>query len=75
MLVSLFSLQASAQTTTLRALSNGVRQLVEQERSCCAFLQFELHETADEVRLVVTVPPAAAEAVPDLLFELTRRHH
>jgi serine protease Do len=30
MLVSLFSLQASAQTTTLRALSNGVRQLVEQ---------------------------------------------
>jgi len=52
-----------------------VRQLVEQERRCCAFLQFELHETADEVRLVVTAPPAAAEAVPELLFELTGRHH
>jgi hypothetical protein len=52
-----------------------VRQLVEQEGACCAFLQFELHESADEVRLLVTAPPAAAEAVPDLLFELTGRHH
>ena len=51
-----------------------VRQLLEQERACCAFLQFELHESADEVRLLVTAPPAAAEAVPDLLFELTGRH-
>jgi hypothetical protein len=27
-----------------------VRQLVEQERTCCAFLQFDLHESADEVQ-------------------------
>jgi hypothetical protein len=36
-----------------------------------------LHEclqAADEVRLLVTAPPAAAEAVPDLLAELTGRH-
>lgn len=51
-----------------------VRQLVEQERACCAFLQFELQEDAQEVRLLVTVPPAAADAVPDLLAELTGRH-
>lgn len=50
-----------------------VRQLVEQERSCCAFLQFELQESADEVRLLVTAPPVAAEVVPDLLAELTGR--
>ncbi len=50
-----------------------VRRLVEQERSCCAFLQFELHEGTDEVRLLVTAPPAAADAVPDLFAELTGR--
>ena len=48
-----------------------VRQLVEQERTCCPFLQFDLQESAHEVRLLVTAPPAAAEAVPDLLAELT----
>ena len=51
-----------------------VRQLVEQERGCCAFLQFELHDDADEVRLLVTAPATAADAVPDLLAELTGRH-
>jgi hypothetical protein len=53
--------------------ASRVRRLVEQERTCCAFLQFELHEDADEVRLLVTAPAAAAEAVPDLLAELTGR--
>jgi hypothetical protein len=51
-----------------------VRDLVEKERRCCAFLQLELEENADAVRLVVTVPPEAAEAVPELLAELTGRH-
>lgn len=50
-----------------------VRRLVEQERTCCAFLEFELHENADEVRLLVTAPPRAADAVPDLWAELTGR--
>lgn len=54
--------------------ADRVRRLVEQERACCAFLQFELHDDADEVRLLVTAPPAAADAVPDLLAELTGRH-
>lgn len=48
-----------------------VRRLVEQERACCAFLEFDVQETPDEVRLLVTAPPAAADAVPDLLAELT----
>ena len=51
-----------------------VRRLVDHERRCCAFLQFELHEDANEVRLLVTAPPAAADAVPDLLAELTGQH-
>lgn len=54
--------------------ADRVRRLVEQERACCAFLQFELHDDADEVRLLVIAPPAAADAVPDLLAELTGRH-
>ena len=41
-----------------------VRRLVEQE----------LHEDADQVRLLVTAPAAAAEVVPELLAELTGRH-
>lgn len=48
-----------------------VRSLVEQERVCCAFLTFDLHETADEVQLLVTVPDAARDAIPELLRELT----
>lgn len=50
-----------------------VRRLVEQERACCAFLQFELREDVQEVRLLVTAPAAAVEAIPDLLAELTGR--
>jgi protein-S-isoprenylcysteine O-methyltransferase Ste14 len=51
-----------------------VRRLVEQERACCSFLKFELQENAQEVRLLVTAPPSAADVVPDLLAELTGRN-
>lgn len=50
-----------------------VRSLVEQERVCCAFLHFDLQESAREVRLLVTVPAGAANAIPELLAELTGR--
>jgi len=48
-----------------------VQALVEKERTCCAFLTFDLRETADEVHLIVTVPEVALGAVPELLRELT----
>ena len=51
--------------------ADRVRALVEKERTCCAFLEFELHEHADEVQLLVTVPPVAVTAIPELLAELT----
>jgi hypothetical protein len=48
-----------------------VQALVDKERACCAFLEFDVHVSADEVQLIVTVPPAALDAVPELLHELT----
>lgn len=71
---ALRSVERRGQTLDLRyapEAAQRVRRLVEQERACCAFLEFELHEDAEEVRLLVTAPPAAAEAVPELLAELT----
>ena len=48
-----------------------VRRFVDQERACCAFLGFELQERGTDVQVLVTVPPAARGAVPELLRELT----
>lgn len=45
-----------------------VRELVRNEQRCCAFLDFQLRETADEIRLTVTAPETAREAT-DTLFE------
>jgi hypothetical protein len=36
-----------------------VRQMVEQERECCAFLAFDLTEGTDAVRVTITAPEAA----------------
>jgi hypothetical protein len=55
------------------AAADRVRALVEQERACCAFLTFDLQDGPDDLRLLVTAPPAAAEVVPELLLELTGR--
>ena len=51
--------------------AHRVRALVEQERACCAFLTFEVHEHADEVQVLVTVPPEARAAIAEVLQELT----
>ena len=45
-----------------------VHEMVRNERTCCAFLAFELHETGNEIRLTVTAPETAREAA-DTLFE------
>ena len=45
-----------------------VHEMVRNERSCCAFLAFELREAGNEIRLTVTAPETAREAT-DTLFE------
>ena len=45
-----------------------VREMVEREQGCCAFLSFELSEHADAVRLSIAAPEAARDAA-DVLFE------
>ena len=45
-----------------------VHEMVRNERACCAFLAFELHEAGNEIRLTVTAPETAREAA-DTLFE------
>jgi hypothetical protein len=44
-----------------------VRQMVEQERECCAFLAFDLSEGTDAARVTITAPEAARGSA-DLLF-------
>lgn len=45
-----------------------VREMVRNERTCCSFLDFDLHESPEEIRLVITAPEAARQTV-DVLFE------
>jgi hypothetical protein len=45
-----------------------VREMVGKEQECCAFLNFDLTETSEEVRLTITAPERARE-VADALFE------
>ncbi len=47
--------------------SEGVREMVRRERACCGFLDFQLEEDAEGVRLTITAPEAARSAV-DMLF-------
>jgi hypothetical protein len=44
-----------------------VRELIEQEQECCAFLRFDLHESGDEIRLTIHAPLEASEAI-DAVF-------
>lgn len=45
-----------------------VRQMVAQEQACCVFLDFELREADDAIRLTITAPEGAREAA-DTVFE------
>src|SRR5258707_15489784 len=45
-----------------------VREMVRNEQTCCAFLRFDVHHTANEVVVTITAPEAAREAA-DSLFE------
>ena len=50
-----------------REAAGKVREMVEQERICCAFLTFDLLERTDAVYLTITVPEAARAAIDILL--------
>lgn len=49
-------------------MAGRVRDMVRKEQDCCAFLNFDLTETADEVRLTITAPERA-RAVASTLFD------
>jgi|SRR4051794_39093219 hypothetical protein len=50
-----------------RDAAGELRRMVEQERECCAFMTFELAESADAVRVTITAPEAVRGSV-DMLF-------
>ena len=58
-------------STTLWEPSAGVRErlgdLIEAERRCCSFFDFDLEQEESVIRLKTTYP-AGAEAVLDLVF-------
>jgi hypothetical protein len=45
-----------------------VRVVVRQEKECCSFLTFGLHDDGNELRLLITAPETAGAAV-DALFD------
>jgi hypothetical protein len=49
------------------AVRDRVHHLVKQESGCCAFLAFAVAESADQVRVTITVPARAEEITDDLL--------
>jgi hypothetical protein len=58
-----------AMTLELRyaaAVRDRVHQLVRQEAECCAFLEFAVNESADQVNVTITVPERAGEIARDL---------
>ncbi|MGH9158981.1 MAG: hypothetical protein ACRD2X_03225 [Vicinamibacteraceae bacterium] len=50
-------------------VAGRVRDMVRKEQDCCAFLDFELTETSDEVRLTITAPERAREVASALFDE------
>lgn len=50
-----------------------VREMVQREQECCAFLTFDLREDADGIRLVIIAPDDAREAAAVLFEEFTMR--
>jgi hypothetical protein len=51
-----------------RGVADRVREMIRQEQQCCAFLDFNLAEIEEGVRLTITAPERA-RSVADALFE------
>jgi hypothetical protein len=47
--------------------AGDVREMVEQERMCCAFLSFDMREKPEAVTVTITAPEAARDTA-DMLF-------
>ena len=54
-----------------RSAAARVRELVQKERSCCAFLRFEVAEDAAGVQLSITAPERARDAVEFIFAPFT----
>jgi len=54
--------------TAAEGVRERVRELVRREQQCCAFLAFEVRETADAVVVRITAPPQTRAAI-DAVFE------
>ena len=50
------------------SVAGRVREMFGREQECCSFLNFEMSETGQDVRLTITLPERARE-VADSLFE------
>jgi len=49
-----------------RSAAPDVHEFVRRERACCAFLGFDVRESADAVHLTITAPPEAQGAADEL---------
>ena len=59
-------------TLTYRASAlEMVRELVANERQCCAFLDFDITSTGESVALTITVPAEHADSADALLHPFT----
>ena len=52
-----------------------VREMVNQEEHCCAFLRFSVLETPNPIAVTTTSPEAAADAAWWMFFAVHRRCH
>ena len=49
-----------------RQARERVQEMIRREQKCCAFLTFEVRETADAVQVTLMAPEAARDAVDDV---------
>lgn len=50
-----------------RAAASEIHRLVAEEQACCAFLRFDIRETADSICVDISAP-ARARAAADVIF-------
>ena len=50
-------------------VGNRVREMVDKEQQCCAFLNFDVSETDEGVRLTITAPERAREVADEIFAQ------